>query len=279
MSEIKNPINEISKVRGYVKPSSSFHILKKWEDVALYILDLQGRGLDTRGGQLSCKHPISCSVEEFDNFVNILVEYFDYQLTTEVDRWELLTQKNVLDFIEDFVNHRIWAFKNEYGSYFSDIQKLKFAFFYSRGDLEPYVLLDDEYTTQLYGTLYNPAPLCHYTTDNGLKNLLDSIEGGSIFDISCFTIMDRPFFRPESNILVKLEGNVRAAFRSDIKSFAVDDGRRACNMYRLEYPGDDVNNICYDLDSCDQSVRTSLWNEYIATPIHIQSVELRHEDI
>ena len=70
--------------------------------------------------------------------------------------------------------------------------------------------------------------------------------------------MDRPFFRPLSNILVELIGNVRAGFRSDVKSIALDNGRRACNMYRLEYPGRDVNNICFELDSCDASVKTSL---------------------
>ena len=41
-------------------------------------------------------------------------------------------------------------------NYFPDIMKLRFAFFYSRGDLEPYVMLDDEFTTQLYGSTYNP---------------------------------------------------------------------------------------------------------------------------
>ena len=56
---------------------------------------------------------------------------------------------------------------------------------------------------------------------------------------------------------------------------ALDNGRRACNMYRLENPGNDVNNICYELDSCDGDVRTSLWNEYIATPIEIVSVTTR----
>jgi hypothetical protein len=72
---------------------------------------------------------------------------------------------------------------------------------------------------------------------------------------------------------VTLEGNIRAGFRSDIKSMAIDNGRRACNMYRLEYPGRDLNNICYELETCDGDVRTSLWNEYIATPIRILEVE------
>jgi hypothetical protein len=196
-------------------------------------------------------------------------------LSDEVDRWDLLTQKNVLDFIEDFVNHRIWAFEREYGHYFSDIRKLKFAFFYSRGDMEPYVILDDEYTLQLYGSNYNPKTLCHYTSENGLQRLISSIQSGNVFDISSFTIMERPFFREESNVLVTFVGNVRGGFRSDIKSMALDNGRRACNMYRLEYPGHDVSNICYDLSECDHPTRTSLWNEYIATPIEIISAEVR----
>ena len=105
--------------------------------------------------------------------------------------------------------------------------------------------------------------------------MVNAIESGNEFDVSSFTVMERPFFRPESNVLVTFVGNVRAGFRSDIKSMALDNGRRACNMYRLEYPGRDVNNICYELDSCDGDVRTSLWNEYIATPIEITSVEQR----
>ena len=87
--------------------------------------------------------------------------------------------------------------------------------------------------------------------------------------------MERPFFREESNVLVKFIGNVRAGFRSDIKSYAVDNGRRSCNMYRLEYPGENVSNICYELDTCDGKIETSLWNEYVATPIEIISVEQR----
>ena len=66
---------------------------------------------------------------------------------------------------------------------------------------------------------------------------------------------------------------MRAGFRSDIKSLSTDSGRRACNLYRLEYPGKDLNNICYELDSCDGEVRTSLWNEYIATPLEILEVK------
>ena len=262
-------------VRGYLKPAAAFHTLKEWEEMAAYLLDLQGRGIDSRGGELGCKVPAGCDQDDLDRFLLLIAEYFGYQLSEEADRWDLLTQKNVLDFIEDFVNHRLWAFDTQYGHYFQDIQKLKFTFFYSRGDMEPYVMLDDEYTIQLYGSIYNPKLLCHYTTAEGVERMIDAIKSGNEFDISSFTVMDRPFFRPESNILIKFIGNVRAGFRSDIKSMALDNGQRACNMHRLEYPGKDVNNICYELDSCDGDTRTSLWNEYIATPIEIVEIQQR----
>ena len=252
------------RVLGYLKPASAFHTLTEWEDVVHDLLELQQEGVDTRGG-----------LNLDQRLLDIRDLYFGYQLHTEVDRRQLLTQKNVLDFIEDFTNHRFWGFEKEFGQYFPDITKLKFAYFYSRGDMEPYVLLDDEYTRQVYGTLYNPKLLFHYTTQAGVERLLNAVTEGPAFDIASFTVMDRPFFRKESGVLVKFIGNVRAAFRSDIKSLAVDSGRRACNLYRLEYPGHDVNNICYDLSDCDKPTRTSLWNEYIATPIEVVGVESR----
>lgn len=253
-----------TKVRGYMKPASSFHTLGEWEAVVNQLLDLQREGVDTRGG-----------MSDDQRLVDIIDKYFGYQLYEEVERWDLLTEKNVLDFIEDFSNHRFWGLEKEFGHYFPDIKKLKFSYFYSRGDMEPYVMLDDEYTTQLYGSLYNPKELCHYTTEAGVERLVAAIETGPEFDISSFTTMERVFFRPESKVLVTFIGNVRAGFRSDIKSMALDNGRRACNMYRLEYPGRDINNVCYELETCDGTVETSLWNEYIATPVEIVKVEIR----
>ena len=264
---------EATKVRGYMKPASAFHTLAEWEQLVLELLELQGLGIDSRGGELSCKQAQYCSAEDFDRFVSLVSKFFGYQLTEEVDRWDLLTKKNVLDFVEDFVNHRFWGLEGEFGPYFPNILALRIAYFYSRGDMEPYVMLDDEYTEQLYGSTNNPKVVQHYTSPDGLLRIRDAIESGNLFDISTFTVAERPFFRPESNIIVTLEGNVRAGFRSDIKSMALDNGRRACNMYRLEYPGRDLNNICYELETCDGDVRTSLWNEYIATPIRILEVE------
>ena len=81
-----------------------------------------------------------------------------------------------------------------------------------------------------------------------MERIREAIKTKKTFDISTFTNAERKFFRAESNLIVTLLGNVRAGFRSDIKSYAVSNGRRACNMYRLGHPGVE-NNICYDIDS------------------------------
>jgi len=263
MSVLPHPSKESYKVLGYIKPTASFYTLEEWEAFANNILDIQAEGYDTRGGQIG----------NSDELVDLINQYFWFQLHTETERYELLTRKNVLDFIEDFVNHRFWGIEREFGSYFPDISKLRFSYFYSRGDIEPYVLLDEEYTTQLYGGLDNIRELHHYTSPGGLVRLQAAMEMGETFDISTFTATARPFFRSTSNLLVTLQGNVKAGFRSDIKSLVTDSGRRACNMHRLEYPGEDISNICYELETCTGDLRTSLWNEYIAEPIEILGVE------
>lgn len=261
------------KVLGYIRPASIFHTLGEWELVVNELIDLQSRGLDSRAGEISCKHATFCDQLDFDRFVEIIARYFGYQLDVETERYELLTRKNVLDFVEDFVNHRFWGFQREFSSYFPDINRLKFAYFYSRGDMEPYVMLDDEYTQQLYGGLENYAEVYHFASPGGLQRLQTAIASGEQFDISTYTKAERPFFRETSSLIISLVGNVRAAFRSDVKSLALDNGRRACNMYRLEYPGRDHDNICYDLPTCDDhDVRTGLWNEYIVTPVQILAI-------
>ena len=176
------------KVLGYLKPEDSFKTLSEWEQFVTSMIDLQDAGLDTRAGEISCKNPTFCNTEDFDKFVALIVEYFDFQLKTEVDRYDLLTTKNVLDFIEDFVNHRFWGIEKEFGHYFPDITKLRIAYFYSRGDLEPYVLLDEEYTTQLYGSLDNVRELNHYTSPAGLVRLQEAISTGQTFDLSLIHI-------------------------------------------------------------------------------------------
>ena len=275
-----NHLNK-TEVRGYLKPTSVFKSLGEWKSVAARLIELQSVGIDTRGGEISCKNPKFCSVDQFDEFVSILSEYFGFLLKSEVDRWDLLTRKNVLDFIEDFVNHRVWGLEREFGHYFKDINSLRFAYFYSRGDIEPYVLLDEQYTVQTLGALNETTPLLHYTSPKGLKRMQSAISSGHRFDISSFTRSQRPFFREDSTLIVRFVGKVSAAFKSDVKSMATDKGYRACNLYRLQYPGDDTDNICRGLwpeDCEDEIVLTSLWNEIIATPLEIISVHKSPKD-
>ena len=90
------------------------------------------------------------------------------------------------------------------------------------------------------------------------------------FDISAYTVAERPFFRKESNLIMEFEGNVRAGFRSDVKSFSVNNGRKCVNLYRLGYPTEGKDNLCSDLENdCNGELETSLWNEFIATPLRI----------
>ena len=51
-------------VRGYMKPTASFHTLTEWEDVVHKLLELQRSGVDTRGG-LSPDQRLVDIVEEF----------------------------------------------------------------------------------------------------------------------------------------------------------------------------------------------------------------------
>ena len=123
----------------------------------------------------------------------------------------------------------------------------------------------------IYGSTSIEKEVKHYTSEEGLQNLIASIESGRPFDISTFTTQKKEYFDPSSNLCVTLIGNVRAAFRSDVKSFATSSGRRAMNMYRLDYPGEDTN-ICYDLEDCLPK-RTEFCIELFVTPKLILKVE------
>lgn len=248
------------KVRGYIKPADSFHRLADLHMLANYILNLQKAGYDARDKNSGL-------------LLNILYEYMPH-IENDVQRYKARFDiTNVYNFLEDFANHRVWSFEDQFGHYFPDLESLRFSYFYSRGDMEPYVLLDENYTRQLYGTVDNIKTVKHYTTQSGLQNIQESIKNGLAFDISCFTSIQKDYFDKKSDILITLKGNVRAGFKSDVKSFAVDNGRRACNLFRLGYPGEETN-ICQDLAGCDESNTTSIWNEYIATPIEILKVEV-----
>ena len=258
---IQSILLEGYKVRGYTKPVSAFHSLSTWKKIVDMFLNYQTIDIDTRGGN------------RIPRELGMLVQSFFPALDVDVKRNDKFTQKHAMNFIEDFVNHRFWSIKRQYESYVPDINVLKFAYFYSRGDIEPYVLLDENWTMSIYGSLDIQKEVKHFTSEEGLQNLITSIESGNAFDISTFTTQHKDYFDPDANLCVTMIGNVRAAFRSDVKSFATTSGRRAMNLYRLDYPGDDKTNICYDLDDCEPD-RTHLWNELIVTPIQILKVEV-----
>jgi hypothetical protein len=245
------------EVRGYYHPYKSFATIAEWEAVAKEFLSLQKQGFDTRGGM----------IDNSPELIALVNKWFGFQLYVETQRFEQLTQKMVLDFIEDFINHRVWGLADEFAEYIVDIKDDRFSFFYSRGAIEPYILLDGRFTTDTYGSTKEEVISLHWTSEEGLKNLQDSIDNKSQFSISTFTTQAKSFFRPESNILVKVKGNLVAAFQSDVKSLVVDNGDRAANLFRFSYP-DNENNLCRDWEKCKEN-KTALWNEIIMKPIEI----------
>jgi hypothetical protein len=113
----------------------------------------------------------------------------------------------------------------------------------------------------------------HWTSLQGAKNLADSIESGHEYALSTFTKQYKKFFRPESNILVKLKGKLVCAFKSDAKTIVTDSGMKAANMFRLGYPGE-TDNICSSVTACsDDDSSTYLWNEIIVIPQEIIDVK------
>ena len=245
------------EVRGYFHPYKSFATIAEWEAVAKEFIALEKQGFDTRGGM----------IDNNPELISLVHKWFGFQLYVETQRFEQLTQKMVLDFIEDFVNHRVWGLADEFKDYIVDINDDKFAFFYSRGAIEPYILLDKRFTTDTYGSNDVEVISLHWTDEVGLKNLQDSIDNKSQFSISTFTTQAKSFFRPESNILVKIKGRLVAAFQSDVKSLVVDNGDRAANLFRFSYP-DNENNLCRDWEKCKEN-KTALWNEIIMKPVEI----------
>lgn len=242
------------KVRGYFKPESSFHTISEWETICNEFLALQKDGFDTRGG----------TIDYSAKLIDLINKYFAYQLYIETDQFPDLTRKKVLDFIEDFVNHKVWSLRKDYKDYIVNIDNDKIAFFYSRGAIEPYLLLNEQFTMDTYGTIDEEVTVLHWTSKEGLINLIDSVQNGYGFAISGFTTQAKEFFRPESNILVKLSGTLVAAFKSDAKTFATDRGHKAVNMFRLSYP-DNKSNLCRNVEDCRDN-KTSLWNEIVMKP-------------
>jgi hypothetical protein len=244
-------------VRGYYMPESSFHTVNDWETISKEFLELESQGYDVRGGEVS----------DNDQLIELVNKYFGFQLYTETELFPQLTKKMVLDFIEDFVNHRVWSLKDEFEKYIVNFDNDKIAFFYSRGALEPYVLLDDQFTMDVYGSDNIQVVSYHYTTEEGYKNIQDAISQNINIPVSTFTTQFKEFFRPESNILLKLKGDLVAAFQSDVKSLSTDGGHKAANLYRFSFP-EHENNLCRNWKECQQN-KTYLWNEIIMKPTEI----------
>lgn len=252
-------------VRNYIHPEDSFATISEWKAISKEFIELEKHGIDTRGGIIDDDH----------HLVKLINRWFKYQLYVETQRYKLLTQRNVLDFIEDFVNHRVWQLENEFKEYFIDkdgnsfLEYVRIGYFYSRGDLEPFALMDSNFTKSIYGTTKHEITTLHWTTKEGLDNIKDSIENGGIFALSTFTKQYKEYFRPESNILVKLKGNLVAAFKSDAKTIVTDSGNKAVNMYRLGHP-EGESNLCNDKELCNDSDKsTYLWNEIVMKPSEI----------
>ena len=249
-------------IRGYQKPEATFHTISEWEAIANEFLKLQKQGYDVRGGV----------IDDNAELADLINKYFGYQLYTETELYPDLTKKNVLDFIEDFVNHRVWGLEEEFEDYIVNIENDKIAFFQSRGAIEPYILLDKRFTNDTYKNTNIEIISMHWTYKEGMKNLVDSLQSGYTYSLSTFTVQQKEFFRPESNVLVKLKGRLVAAFQSDVKSFATDKGNRAANLFRFSYP-DNENNLCRNWETCKEN-KTSLWNELIVQPISIMDYKI-----
>lgn len=245
------------EVRGYFHPYKCFATINEWEVIAKQFLALEKQGFDTRGGM----------IDNSPELIGLVNQWFGFQLYVEPQRFDALTQKMVLDFIEDFVNHRVWGLADEFKDYIVNIDNDKVAFFFSRGAIEPYILLDKRFTEETYGDTDTIVETLHWTDEAGLDNLNVGIENKTQFSISTFTTQAKDFFRPESNILVKIKGKLVAAFKSDVKSLVVDNGDRAANLFRFSYP-DNENNLCRNLDDCKEN-KTHLWNEIIVKPVEI----------
>jgi hypothetical protein len=259
-------------VRGYYHPESAFTTINEWESIAKKFINLQKQGYDTRGGK----------IDDNVELVSLINTWFGYQLYVQTQHYDGLTQREVLNFIEDFVNHRVWGLRKEFAQYLHNpkdndtfIDSVKVAFFYSRGALEPYVLLDKTFTEKVYGSTNISVSTLHWTTTQGLKNIQDSLESKHQYTLSTFTKQWKKFFRPESNVLVKLRGTLVAAFKSDVKSIVTDRGNRAANMFRLAYPGRQ-DNLCYGNERKTED-GTYLWNEIIIRPTEIIDAKQIHK--
>ena len=245
------------ELQGHIHPESCFATIAQWEDIASQFLALQAKGKDTRGGV----------IQDDPTLAHLVQKWFGFQLNIETLRFAPgVTTRTVLNFIEDFVNHKVWGLRREYGSYLPNIDNVKIAYFYSRLDIEPFVLLDDQFVTDLYGSVDHKVTTMRFTTIAELKNLQQLVDTNRAYDVSTFTKNWKPYFKKDSNVVVKLQGDLVAAFKSDAKTVVTDKGNKAASMERLAYPGGD--NLCRSVEDCEGG-KTYLWNEIVMKPTKV----------
>ena len=100
------------------KPEKCFYTLDEWQQFVDKMLRFQK----------DC-HYLSNYESKLigpDEMKALVEEYYGFQLTADVARYDLLTTKNVLDHIEDFINHRFWALEEKYGEGTIDLEKGEF---------------------------------------------------------------------------------------------------------------------------------------------------------
>lgn len=245
-------------VVGHFHPEEAFKTISEWKAIAHEFLKLQKLGYDVRGG----------IIDENTNLIKLIEDNFGYQYNIETVLYPMITQKYILGFIENFVNYRVWGLKREFQDLVPDVDKIKIAFFHARGDLEPFMLMDSEFTKNVYGNTKLIVETKHWTSKNGFLNLKKNIKNGNQIAISTFTVQVKEFFRADSNYLLTIKGYLVAAFKSDAYTIVTDNGNRAVNMFRMPHPTG--SNLYFDVSDLQDNA-TSLWNEIVVNPIEIIS--------
>lgn len=255
-------------IRGYIHPATEFLTITEWKTVAKIFLYYEKQGYDVRGGNIT-DDPSS-------NLSMLINKYFGYVYNIDTHRYPTLINKHmVLDFIEDFINHRAFHLYDEFNDVLGDklINVCKIAWFYSRGQIEPYIQLNNEFTNIVYGRLDYPIHSFHWTTERGADNINTLINNNKSFELSTFTQQEKSYFVPQANILLELQGYLVAAFHSDCKSFLLDDGTKCANLMRIGYPNDNNSNLCWDINEINDTVETGLWNEIVIKPTQLISCQ------
>jgi hypothetical protein len=262
--------NNNFEILGYIHKADQFFTIDQWKDIAKKILLSEKNYKDMRGGIL----------DDDPNLINLVNKYFNYLYNIETERFpQQLPKTEVLNFIEDFINHRVWQLKDEFNEVLGDdiLKVAKISFCYSRGNIEPYMMIDDTITKLLYGTTTKKITTYHWCSEKGYGNIKTLLDNNQIFELSTFTKQYKRFFRPSNNILLTVTGYLCAAFKSDVKSFLLDNGCKAINLFRMGFPGENQTNLwrandIADIDTLQDS--TYLWNEVIIKVLNIDS--MRH---